>query len=381
MPYRIIAAAWLLLLAQPSEAIESARAKISPEAYRRTVFMGDSITDGNTYPLLVRDALQDAELPKMLSINAGIGGDTAAGMRMRLDRDVLAFHPTIVTFSAGANDALRGVSAGAYEKDVRAICQKLHDVHVPLILLTPNILGPKQERGRENLEAYEAVLRRLAKEFDLRIAEVNRRENQDLAVGHAQLAGDDLHPNYEGQRMIARAVLDAMGYADVKVPVRVHDNQPFTGLIPKWRVRVAGAKELPLTDEKAARLAPDDSWPKIRLPETQPAPDRDSPDNGWIDDYRTLGASICLRQLEPKEHSFIGLASLHSEKARQVQFHTGAELNALWLNGKQIYRNDGSRGWHIGRESVPGNLRAGENSLVIETGPVFFLSMTDGAMW
>jgi lysophospholipase L1-like esterase len=376
-----MAVAWLLLIVQPAGAVESARAKISPEIYRRTVFMGDSITDGNTYPLLVRDALQDADLPKMLSINAGIGGDTAAGMRKRLDRDVLGFHPTLVTFSAGANDALRGVSAGAYEQDVRAICQKLHDAHVPLILLTPNILGPKQERGRKNLEAYEAVLRRLAKEYDLRIAEVNRREKEDLAAGHAQLAGDDLHPNYEGQRMIARAVLDAMGYPDVKVPARVHDNHPFPGVIPEWRVRVAGAKDLPLAPNTIARLAPDGSWLKISLPETQPAPDRNSADNGWIDDYRTLGASICLRQLEPKEHSFIGIATLHVEKARQVQFHTGAELNALWLNGTQIYRNDGSRGWHIGRESVVANLPAGNSSLVIETGPVFFLSMTDGAMW
>ena len=34
--------------------------RVGPEVYQRTVFLGDSITDGNTYPQLVRDALAGA---------------------------------------------------------------------------------------------------------------------------------------------------------------------------------------------------------------------------------------------------------------------------------------------------------------------------------
>lgn len=48
---------------------------------QRIVFIGDSITDGHTYPLLVRQALAEAHKPVPVCINAGISGDTAAGMR------------------------------------------------------------------------------------------------------------------------------------------------------------------------------------------------------------------------------------------------------------------------------------------------------------
>ncbi len=59
-------------------------------AATRIVFLGDSITDGHTYPLLIQQALREAGQPVPLAINAGIGGDTAEGMRARLDRDVLS---------------------------------------------------------------------------------------------------------------------------------------------------------------------------------------------------------------------------------------------------------------------------------------------------
>jgi lysophospholipase L1-like esterase len=356
--------------------------KIEPLTYHRTVFLGDSITDGNTYPQLVRDALGDvsseAKLPKMIAINAGIGGDTAAGMLARLQRDVLSHHPTLVTLSAGANDALHGVPADAYQRDVRAIAAQLKAAHVPLILLTPNILGPmQQEKGQKNLDAYEIVLRKIAKEENLRLAEVNRRQKQDAAAGHHQLAPDDLHPNWQGQTMIARAVLDAMGYADVKVPEKI-GNEPLPGIIPEWRVKHVDAKDPPLSEESVAKLQADDTWMKLTLPETTPIPDFNA-DTRWLDDYRTLGASVSLRQQKPG--SYVGMATLKSETARTVQFHTGAELEQIWLNGKKIYQNEWKNGYHIGRQSVPGDLKAGENVIVIRTGPVFFLSVTDGEMW
>src|SRR5437879_604570 len=80
---------------------EVPRTTRSPATYRRTAFLGDSITDGNTYPQLVRRAFLDAGLPEMVAINAGIGGNTAQQMSKRLDRDVLAHRPTLVTLHAG----------------------------------------------------------------------------------------------------------------------------------------------------------------------------------------------------------------------------------------------------------------------------------------
>ncbi len=232
---------FILLLIIFASPLRAAPPKLSPTVFARTAFLGDSITDGNTYPQLVRDGLANAGLANMVAINAGIGGDTAKGMRERLERDVLAFHPTLVTFSAGANDALRNVSPESYEAEVRAIADRLKKERISLILLTPNMLGPtRQPVGQKNLDAYELILRQVAKEYGLRVAEVNQRQKEDAAAGHAQLAADDLHPNWQGQCMIARAVLDAMGYTQIKVPDRIV-NEPLPGIIAEWKVRRSGS--------------------------------------------------------------------------------------------------------------------------------------------
>ncbi len=71
----------------------------------RIVFVGDSSTDGNTYLLLIRQALARAGRPVPLCVNAGVSMDTARGMRQRLERDVFAHRPTLVVLSAGIADA------------------------------------------------------------------------------------------------------------------------------------------------------------------------------------------------------------------------------------------------------------------------------------
>ena len=55
-----------------------------------------------------------------MCINVGVAGDTASLMRRRVDRDVLAHRPTLVTISAGVNDVLRTVPPASFDADVYA---------------------------------------------------------------------------------------------------------------------------------------------------------------------------------------------------------------------------------------------------------------------
>src|SRR5262245_586087 len=103
---------------------------------QRIVFVGDSITDGHTYPQLVRQGLAEAGQSVPVCINAGVAGDTARGMRQRLERDVLIHRPTLVTLSAGVNDIFRKVKPADYEADVVAIADRLHKEKVSMLLLT-----------------------------------------------------------------------------------------------------------------------------------------------------------------------------------------------------------------------------------------------------
>jgi hypothetical protein len=164
----------------------------------------------------------------------------------------------------------------------------------------------------------------------------------------------------------------------VKVRVRIV-NEPLRGVVGEWRMKPLDAKAPALTNEAVKELKADGSWLTLTLPDARPIPEADSQDDRWLDHYRTLGAAVSLRQRAEKR--FMGIATITSDRAHVAQFHTGAELEDVWLNGKHVYHNDGSRGWHIGRESFAGELNAGENVLVIRTGQVFFLSVTEGPIW
>ena len=68
-------------------------------------FLGDSITHGGLYHKDIADfyALRFPDR-KIKMINCGIGGDTAGGALGRLDWDVLAHQPTVITIMLGMND-------------------------------------------------------------------------------------------------------------------------------------------------------------------------------------------------------------------------------------------------------------------------------------
>ena len=361
-----------------TQQLTSAYPKLPATVYRRTVFLGDSITDGNTYPSLVPDALRQAGLERMTAINAGIGGNTAAEMAARLERDVLVHRPTLVTFSSGGNDAARGVSPEQFEQDVRGIIECIRAQQIPMILLTTVDRSTIHKRPVAAVhDRYDEAFRRLAGAYELRLAEVGARMHEDAEAGHAQLAPDG-HPGYQGQRMIAHAVLDAMGYGEVPVPERPYcELQP--GVIERWQLHPAAPHETPLSEQTAASLVPDQSWVALTLPQTEPIT---GDENLWLDDYRRQGMATELKKwVAGDTESFIGVTTLHSAATHTVNFHTGATLSKIWLNGKLIYQNTWQHGWHAGRQSVSAELQEGDNRVVIETGEHFFLSVTSGDFW
>ena len=62
------------------------------------------------------DAILEQRVPgaQIEVIDKGGGGKTAAGTLARLDRDVLSFHPDLVIWQLGTNDALRNVDAKTF---------------------------------------------------------------------------------------------------------------------------------------------------------------------------------------------------------------------------------------------------------------------------
>jgi lysophospholipase L1-like esterase len=351
-----------------------AAAPAHADAPQRIVFVGDSITDGNTYPLLIRQALAEADRPVPVCIDAGVASDTARDMRKRLGRDVLVHQPTLVTLSAGVNDGLRNVSPADYEADVTAIAEALREKHIPLVLLTTTVLGPKHAAAEKRLAEYNAILHRLAKRYDCRVAEVFDAMSTARAAGRKLLEEDQVHLSFEGYRVMTRAVLDALGHPKVAVPAELKvELRP--GVVREWQVRPTTKKEVPLNEQAVAALKPDGGWKTYTLPEKGPAA------HWWFEQERRRGFALSLDKLVGPGKGYQAMASLQAEKPRSVFFNTGAQLQTVWLNGKRIYQNTGWTGWHAGKERVPARLQAGRNVIVIETGPAFFLSVTDDNRW
>jgi lysophospholipase L1-like esterase len=335
---------------------------------QRLVFVGDSITDGHTYPLLVRQALAEAKKPVPVCINAGLAGDTAAGIHKRVERDVLSRKPTLVLLSVGVNDALHKLKPAEFEADVKAIADELQAKKVPLLVLTATPLGPKHAEEDKALADLNAVLRRVAKDHGATVAEVNEKMR---ATGDLKplLEDDQVHLTFEGYRVMARAVLDALGHKDVPVPEKL-TLEPLPGIVSEWKVRAA-PKDAALDDKAVADLKPDGSWT------TYPLPEKDAAAHWWFDQERQRGFAVSLEKKVGAAKRYQAVAVVEADKPRQAFLNTGAQLEGVWLNGKRVYKSEGWTGWHAGKERVPVKLEAGKNTLVIETGGAFFLSLTD----
>jgi lysophospholipase L1-like esterase len=321
----------------------------------RIVFLGDSITDGSTAPLLLRQALGE-QAP--VCINAGVAGDTAAGMRKRLERDVLPRRPALVTLSVGINDVLRKVSASDYETDVTAISGRLKREGIPMLLLTPTILGPKNAEAELRLADYIEALRRLAAKEGYAVAEVHALMREGRAAGRELLEPDQVHLTFEGYRVMVRAVLDALGHKGIAVPAEPV-LEPMAGILRDWKVRAL----------------PDGEWKALALPQSGKAA------HWWFDQERRRGFAVELDKLAGPGKRFAATATLESREAREVYFNTGADLGAVTLNGRLLWKSDGWTGWHAGKERIAARLAAGSNTIEIESGAAFFLSVTDENTW
>jgi lysophospholipase L1-like esterase len=379
MPLRILLTTLFTLLLTLSES--HAIAQPAPLAPNRIVFLGDSITDGHTYPSLVAQALADAGKPTPIATNAGIGGDTAKGMTARLDRDVLRYKPDVMTLSAGINDVIRGVDPVDYAKDIETILDAVGKAHVEVIVLTTSTLGEKQAAADMRLAQFNAALLASAEKRRLRVAQVNQLMQQARKDGVKFMEVDDVHPNFEGQRIIARAVLDAMGHKDVPVPAKLKPVL-LPGVISPWTMRPIDAKtEKPLNDETVKTIAADarenktNAWKTFTLPE--PGPN----DNVWLEQERGRGFAVAAEKVLGKSTLYLGVATLKSPAEKTAYFNTGGQLKTLWVNGKKIYEHKDWHGWHAGRERLGTTLQAGDNTIVIETNNQFFLSVTDSDVW
>jgi acyl-CoA thioesterase-1 len=188
-------------------------------------FLGDSLTEGwglssnEAYPALVSHDLARRGRP-VRAWNAGRSGDTVAQGLARLP-GVLRRRPDVLVVALGVNDALRGMSVEAAERDLRRIVIEAQAQGVRVLLVGTDAPPPL---ATAHSRRFADVYRRVAAER--RVALV-----PDLLAGvgadRGNLFPDALHPTAAGQRRLAENVRPALELmlAEVASADRAHSGR------------------------------------------------------------------------------------------------------------------------------------------------------------
>lgn len=176
----------------------------------RLVFLGDSLTAGygldpeNAYPAMVEKALR-ADDPETVVINAGLSGDTTAGGLQRVDW--ILRQPMDVFFVAlGANDALRGLPVESTMDNLQAIIRKARAKHPEARIILAGMLAPPN-MGEPYQAAFNRIYPDLAKAESVELLPFLL---EGVAGVPSLNLADGIHPNIEGHRRIAQAVLEKL---------------------------------------------------------------------------------------------------------------------------------------------------------------------------
>lgn len=219
-----------LLLSANMQA-QSSQPAFALHAGDRVVFYGDSITAQHLYTRFVEDFVVSRYPEIRIDFyNAGVSGDTVSGgysgeMETRLRRDVLPWHPTVVTIMLGMND---GRYVTAFDKNFQAYKIGYHKLvddlktDLPGVRLTLIVPSPYDEITRAPIiPGYNSVLLRYGNFLSqwgtkqgIPVVDFNQPMTDALRAGMkidprmaASLLPDRIHPSPAGHWIMATALV------------------------------------------------------------------------------------------------------------------------------------------------------------------------------
>ncbi|MBS1872977.1 MAG: DUF1080 domain-containing protein [Acidobacteria bacterium] len=198
----------------------------------RVVFFGDSITDQRLYTTFAETyAVTRFPARKITFVHSGWGGDRVTGgggggVQVRLARDVVAYHPNVVTIMLGMNDGryrkfdaqIFDIYSGGYKQIVKQLKTALPGVRITAIQPSPYddvTRAPTFEGGYNAvLLRYSDFIQELARTESLTLADLNRpvtamlerAKSTDSAMA-LKIIPDRVHPGAAGHLIMAEQLL------------------------------------------------------------------------------------------------------------------------------------------------------------------------------
>jgi lysophospholipase L1-like esterase len=200
----------------------------------RIVCIGDSITGVyyhtgglRAYPEMLQIALRKIHPQAQVTVrNAGISGDTTTGGLKRLERDVLAHKPHLVTIMFGMNDLVRTPLAD-FQNNLREIIRRCRAIDADVVLCTQNSIVESPQRPGAKLAEFTQSIRDIAKAESLPVADcfaAFEAVHAKDALEWNLLLSDPIHPNMAGHKLFAETIAQTIAcqktsLADVGPPL------------------------------------------------------------------------------------------------------------------------------------------------------------------
>lgn len=203
-----------------TEEVSSAQDNDTPQQKNRPriVFFGNSLTAGYgldeqfSFPSIIQRRLDTMGYHYEV-INAGLSGETTAGGRNRIDW-VMEQPMDIFVLELGGNDVLRGFDLEVTRENLAAILDAVRNKYPDVKLVLAGMEAPPN-MGTAYTQEFRKIYRDLAREKDIALipfllADVGGIERLNLP--------DRIHPNKEGQEIVASNVLEILEPLLVKNP-------------------------------------------------------------------------------------------------------------------------------------------------------------------
>jgi lysophospholipase L1-like esterase len=194
--------------------------------------IGDSITEQRLYSMYIEDYLLMCKpAANLRATQFGWGGETAAGFARRMGNDCVPFAPTVVTTCFGMNDGGYGPmdrgKANWYRENQKSIIDQFRKAGVRVIVVgSPGVVDATTYHNKpedaaiynKTLAAERDIVRELAQKEGVIFANVFDPMMDVMTKAKAQYGdryhvagGDGVHPDRNGQLVMAYAFLKALG--------------------------------------------------------------------------------------------------------------------------------------------------------------------------
>ncbi len=186
------------------------------EAELQVLFLGNSLTAGyglpldQAYPALLQLWADSLHWPVTM-VNAGLSGETTAGGLRRLPW-LFRSNVDVLVIALGGNDGLRGLPPDATKDNLRQIIDQARDTFADVSILLAGMQMPPN-LGDDYTAAFSALFTDLVEEKDVHFIPFLL---EGVGGVDALNQSDGIHPNAEGQRIVAdnvwrvlRPILDA----------------------------------------------------------------------------------------------------------------------------------------------------------------------------